>query len=563
MVESIWEPAPVPPAAAGLEAAGLPGWKAACLARRGVEGPAGAAAFLAPGPDQLSPPEDLPGIARAAERLAAACESGEAVAIVGDYDVDGVSATAQLAAVLEVCGAEVLTVLPRRMEEGYGFHESHVRRAVERRCSVILTADCGSSAPEPAAAALAAGLDVIVTDHHLATVRLPAGVIEVNPRRSPGPPGSEDLCAAGIAFKLAEAVLARRGRPVRREALLRVACLGTVADMVPLRGENRVIAAAGLAALPDTPSPGLRALMARSRVRRPVRASDIGFRIGPRINAAGRMGEADPALELLLTRDPQRAEQLADDLEERNRVRREAQALVEEQACRLVVERDELPPILVAWSPEWHRGVVGIAAGRLARDFHRPTILLSLEGDSAAGSGRSIPGIQLFDFLRPWADRLQRFGGHAQAIGLSVDAADLEGLRAEWEERAAEWPQDLLSRRTEYELDLAPAELTIELAREIEQLEPFGVGNRAPQARLGPLRLCAAPRRFGQGHLDLRAVDPGGAEAALIGWSWQDREEIFEEPFEVLGVPIWDRFKDRAALRLSDARRIAQPGGGA
>ncbi len=553
----------MPPAAADLEAAGLPAWKAACLARRGVTDAEEAAAFLAPAADQLSAPDALPGIAEAADRLAAACEGGARVAIVGDYDVDGVSATAQLTAVLEVCGAEVLTILPHRMAEGYGFHTAHVDRAEENGCSVLVTADCGSSAPEPAAAALAAGLDLIVTDHHLTTVDLPAGVIEVNPRRAPGPPGSEGLCAAGVAFKLAEAVLARRGRVVPREALLRVACLGTVADMVPLRGENRVIAAVGLAALPDTPSPGLRALMARSRVRRPLRSADIGFRIGPRINAAGRMGDADPALELLLTRDPIRAEQLADELEERNRVRREAQALVEEEARQVFAERAELPPILVAWAEQWHRGVVGIAAGRLARDFHRPTILLSLDGDSAGGSGRSIPGIQLFDFLLPWGDRLRRFGGHAQAIGLTADTAELETLRAEWEREAAGWPADVLSRRTEYELELAPAELTVELAREIDGLGPFGVGNRAPVAHLGPLRLCAAPRRFGQGHLDLRAVAPDGGEAALLGWSWQDREEVFEEPFEVLGVPIWDRYRDRPALRLSDARRIARPGDGA
>lgn len=551
----------MPPAAARLEQSGLAGWKAACLARRGVADAAQAAAFLSPNPDDLSAPDELPGIPQAADLLAAASENGAKIAIVGDYDVDGVSATAQLTAVLEVCGADVLTILPNRMAEGYGFHTAHVARAKEYGCSVLVTADCGSSATEPAAAALAAGLDLIVTDHHLTTVELPAGVIEVNPSRAPGPPGSEGLCAAGVAFKLAEAVAARRGRPIPREALLRVACLGTVADMVPLRGENRIIAAAGLEALPRTPSPGLRALMARSRVRLPLRSADIGFRIGPRINAAGRMGDADPALELLLTRDPQRAEELADELEERNRVRREAQTLVEDAARQRFADLDDLPPILVAWAEEWHRGVVGIAAGRLAREFHRPTILLSVEGDSAAGSGRSISGIGLFDFLNPWRDRLQSFGGHAQAIGLTADTAELETLRSEWQREAERWPAEALRRRTEYEFELDPAELTIELAKELDDLGPFGVGNRAPVAYLGPLRLCAPPRRFGQGHLDLRAVSPDGAEVALLGWSWQDREEIFEEPFEVLGVPIWDSYKDRAALRLSDARRVAQPTG--
>jgi single-stranded-DNA-specific exonuclease len=572
----MWELAPVPPAAAELEAAGYPSWQAGCLARRGVADAAQAAAFLAPAEEQLSSPELLPGITAAADRLAAAAAAGERVAIVGDYDVDGVSATALLTAVLEACGAEVLTILPHRMEEGYGFHPAHVERAHEAGCSVLVTADCGSSAPEAAAAALAAGLDLIVTDHHLATVELPPGVLEVNPRRAAGPPGSEGLCAAGVAFKLVEALAARRNKPIAREALLRVACLGTVADMVPLRGENRVIAALGLAALPATPSPGLQALMARSRVRLPLRAADIGFRIGPRINAAGRMGDADPALELLLTRDPARARQLADVLEERNRTRREAQTRVEDEARARFSEYAELPPILVAWAAEWHRGVVGIAAGRLAREFHRPTILLSVDGESAGGSGRSIAGIELFELLRPWSDRLRRFGGHAQAIGLTADTAELETLRSEWEREAAGWPDDLLRRRTEYELELRPEELTLELVAELETLGPFGVGNRTPLARLGPLRLCAPPRLFGAGHLELRAVDPAGearlgsGEAGegdavtLIGWSWQEREEIFAEPFEVVGVPFRDRYRgpgghdrDRAVLRLSEARRIA------
>ena len=280
--------------------------------------------------------------------------------------------------------------------------------------------------------------------------------------------------------------------------------------------------------------------------------------------AGGVLGEARrrAALELLLTRDPERAEALADELEARNEARREAQTRVEEEARSHFSELADLPPVLVAWQEGWHRGVVGIAAGRLAREFHRPTLLLSLEGESASGSGRSVPGVHLFDFLRPWADRLRRFGGHAQAIGLTADAADLEGLRAEWEHQAADWDQDLLRRRTEYELDLSPAELTLELARELEALGPFGVGNPTPLARVGPLRLCAAPRRFGQGHLDLRVVDPDGAEATLLGWSWEDREEIFEEPFEVLGVPVWDRYRDRPALRLSDARRVDMTAGG-
>lgn len=547
----------MPPAAAGLEAAGYSAWKAACLARRGVADAEEAAAFLAPSTEQLSPPDALPGIAPAADRLAAAAEAGDKVAIVGDYDVDGVSATALLTAVLRACGARVEPILPHRMKEGYGFQTVHVEQAREAGCSLVLTADCGSSSYEAAAAALDAGLGLIVTDHHLSSRPLPPAAIEINPRRRSGGAATEDLAAAGIALKLALAVAERCGRPVSVEALLRVACLGTVADMVPLRGENRVIAALGLAALPDTPSRGLRALMSRARVGSPVSAADIGFRIGPRLNAAGRMGGAQAALELLLTRDASRAAELADLLEERNRRRREAQREVEEEAAERFADLAELPPILVGWSDGWHRGVVGIAAGRLARQFHRPTVLLSVEGDTASGSGRSVPGIHLFDFLEPWRDRLLRFGGHAQAVGLTAGSEQLEQLRDDWHEAAAAWPAELLRPTREYEFELpAAGGLTPALLAELRRLGPFGVGNPEPVVRSGPLRLCAPPREFGRGHLSLEAVDPQGGELSLLGWSWAERAEPFREPFEVLGVPIRDRYRNRPALRITDVRPL-------
>jgi single-stranded-DNA-specific exonuclease len=280
-----------------------------------------------------------------------------------------------------------------------------------------------------------------------------------------------------------------------------MACLGTIADLVPLTGENRVIASLGLRALPDTPSPGLQALMSLSGVGARVTAEDVGYRIGPRINAAGRMASAESALELLLTRDRLQARQEAARLDDWNRERQAAQRAATQSA----VERfDEtaLAPILVGWDEDWHAGVVGISAGQVARRFNRPTLLLQTEGELAKGSGRSIPGINLHGFLKRWSGRLDRFGGHEQAVGLTVSLAELPTLAEEWVAAAGtEWPTELLERVLEYEWEFAPDELDRDLLAALERLVPFGMGNRRPLLRTGPLRLFGTPRTFGDGHL--------------------------------------------------------------
>lgn len=552
----VWVQAPIPEETAGLIENGLSSRLASLLARRGVQTAAAAGEFLEPSLAGLHDPHLMPGLSAAVERLLKAGHRREKVAIVGDYDVDGVSATALLVAVLRASHLEVEAILPERLQEGYGFQPVHVETAVRLGCSLVVTADCGSTAPDAAVSALAAGLDVIVTDHHLgAEVELPEEVIEINPHR----PGSSypfpDLSGAGVAYKLAVGLLAAVPRKVDDDALLRMTCLGTICDLVPLLGENRIIAARGLASLADTRSVGLRTLMRNASVKAPVTAADVGFRIGPRINAAGRLASPRPALDLLLTTDQGEATRLASDLESWNKERQATERQVVEEAEKRFVDLSPVPPILIGWSADWHPGVLGIAAGRIARTFYRPTILFSVDGDSARGSGRSVSGVHLFDFLDHWREDYGRFGGHAQAIGMSVPARELEGLAARLQVEAGErWDPAVLTRKYEYELTVLSQEIDNSLLEELSALEPFGMANRQPVLRVEDLSLDGPPRHFGRGHLSGRAVGADGGRVDLLGWGWQAREADLAGTFEILGTLERDRYHGRPVLRLLDAR---------
>lgn len=556
-----WIRAPEPEEARALAADGVPPRLAPLLAHRGVCTPRDARAFLDPSLDDLHDPEGLAGLREAVERLAVARDRQERVAVVGDYDVDGVSGTALLVAVLRHCGVAAEPFLPHRMREGYGFQPVHVERAAEAGCRLVVTVDCGTTSTEAAKRALEAGIDVIVTDHHVPGDGLPPGTIQVNPRQEACTYPFPDLAGAGLAFKLCLALARRLDRSPEPEALLRVACLGTIGDLVPLVGENRVIATLGLRALAESRSPGLRALFRQAGLRPPFTAEDVGFRLAPRINAAGRLDDASRALELLLARDARTAGDLAARLESWNRERQQAEATVVEEARAAIARRGGPGPIVVAWDEGWHRGVVGIAAGRLARELHRPTVLLAVEEAVAVGSGRSIPGIELHGFLRQWRDEMVRFGGHAQAVGLSVAPERLEGLRARWEEEAAGWPSERFVRTHEYEMELAAGEVTEELLGELGRLEPHGQGNPRPLVRVRNLRLARTPRCFGRRerrHMAAEAVGEDGSRVSLLGWGWAGRLQELAGCFEVLAHLEEDRYAGGPVLRLIDSR----PAGG-
>lgn len=551
-----WVGAPVPEAAHALAASGMPRALALLLSRRGVETQEEAERFLHPAVEHLHDYRRFAGMDRALELLVAARERRGLVAVVGDYDVDGITATALLLAALRACGLTAEPILPHRLRDGYGLQPAHVAEAVGRGASLLLTVDCGTNAHVPIADALAAGLEVVVIDHHLPDRPLPPAVALVNPRQENCPYPFRDLAAAGLALKVALALGARLGRELPVEALLRVACLGTVADVVPLLGENRVIAALGLKALAATRSRGLRALFRSAQVAAPLSATDIAFRIGPRLNAAGRLGSAEPALELLLTRDEERAVALAEQLERANAERRQEEERVVEEASARVAARAVLPPLIVEWSPDWHRGVVGIAASRLVRALRRPALLLAVDGEVAVGSGRSVPGLALHSFLAGWAGELERFGGHSQAVGLSVRSERLLGLREAWEAAAGAWPPELLGRTQVYELNLAPRHVTATLLAHLAQLEPYGEGNPRPVLRVGPLTLSGTPRSFGRGHLRALASGEDGSRVRLLGWAWEARRDRLKGAFEVLATLEPDRLTGEPVLHLVDARPV-------
>lgn len=483
--------------------------------------------------------------------------------MVGDYDVDGVSSTALLVAVLASGGARPEPLLSRRHEEGYGLQPVHAGRAAELGAGVLVAVDCGTNSRAAVDAARALGLDRIVVDHHLPDGGPPVDALLVNPHQPGCSYPFRHLAAAGLSLKLCVALLEALGREVPWEALLRIACLGTIADVAPLTGENRAIAALGLRALGTPRSPGLQALLVSAGLKAPLSAADVGFRLGPRLNAPGRLATADVALELLLARDPVRARQLAAELEDWNRRRQSLELRVIEEARRMLDGRDEVR-LAVARGEGWNRGVVGIAAARLVRELGRPVILLAVEGETSTGSGRSARGIDLHRFLTPWSDRLERFGGHAAAVGLTVRTADLARLESEWVAAAADWPAESGEREIRYDLEIESRELGLPLLGQIEALAPFGAGNEEPLLRTGPLRAVAPPRRFGSGHASLMATadtSAGGESAALelVGWGWGSRLDSPPGRFEALVRLERDRWRGGLRGRLEDLRPL--PGG--
>lgn len=519
-------------------AAGVSEIVARLLLNRGVETPEAAEEFFDPGPARLHDPLRMKGVEEAADVLVSAARGGRRIVVFGDYDVDGVTSVAQLRAALLRAGADAVAFLPHRLKDGYGLKPETVRRVLDELSpSVIVTVDCGITAVEGVACARAAGVGVIVTDHHLVPEELPAGAIVVNPKQPGCSYPSKDLAAAGVALKIAGAVAQRAGLRLPTESLLRVSCLGTIADLVPLTGENRVIAAAGLEALATARAPGLRALLAESGVEpgRAPNSEEIAFRVAPRLNAAGRLDTAELALALLEERNAGRAAQTARELSARNTERQTLERRVVSEARRRFApgfdpERDA---VLIAWDASWHRGVLGIAASRLAREYHRPVLLFGVHGDRATGSGRSIPGVSLHGVLKDLAGLFEEFGGHDQAVGGSLPAARLEELRDSARSVfAARIPRERLAREREAEAALPLSGATDALLRELARLEPHGMGNPKPVFRDAAAQADGAFLPLGE--RGLRGRLRSGAESVrAITW---EREEL--EPLLRPGAPI-------------------------
>ena len=536
------------------------------LVARGIDTPAAAEAFLNPTLDALlddpaCDPTQMLGMKTAVERILRAIGNAEPILIYGDYDVDGTTATALLKTAIERIGlaiepqkhAQVTYHLPHRIREGYGMQNAILGEAAASGVRLVISVDTGIRAIAEAVEARALSLDLIVTDHHPPDgATIPDALAVVNPTQPGCPYPNKNLCGAAVAFKLAQALLAAAApltadaevfrahtRGVLLPSFLKLVAIATIADSVALTGENRMIAALGLAALANPMQSGLRALMQLAKIpldRAPT-ATEVGFRIAPRINAAGRMDIADDVVELLLTRDAARARELAGKLDRLNQERRasEASALqaIDRELMSLRGAADEYPrECLILDNPEWHRGVLGILASRVVERTGRPALIVTHADGNAHGSGRSVPGFHLLDAITaadaadPAAPLFNRFGGHAHAVGFSLASERLPLLRARMKDYAStHLTPALLVPRLDYDAELSLAEITPELMAWVARVAPFGIDNPEPVFLTRCVTLAAPIRIIQEKHIALQLMQRGPLQqsdpAAIpaLGWS--------------------------------------------
>lgn len=526
----------------------VPDFVAELLLRRGFVDSGPASAFLHPRLRDLADPFLLPDMERAVARVLAAVDARQRIVLYGDYDVDGVTSIALLHAVLGALGVVPETFLPDRMEEGYGLSRNGVERCLrECRPELVIAVDCGTSSAAEIARIREQGIGVVVLDHHECKELLPDCDAVVNPKRT----GEfAYLCSVGVAFKLAHAMLKRR--PVEGFDLrdhLDLVAVGTVADLVPMVDENRILAAAGMQRLARTTRVGLRELMTVAGVRPPVRPGDIGFRIGPRLNAAGRLGTARAALELLLTTDPSRARTLAAGLELQNRERQAVErATLHEAEAGIAAGFDATrDAAIVVGGRGWHQGVIGIVASRLMRTHHRPTFVVGFEDGMGRGSGRSVEGLSLVGALTSIAGLLETFGGHEMAAGLTLREERFPEFADAFRRVAREsLTDDQLVPTLQLDAELSLADVDESFLEEHDRLQPFGSANPQPIFFARGVRPAVAPRVMKERHLLFefeqdrcrsRAVFFGGAASDLPRPPWDIAFRIERNEFKGVVEP--------------------------
>ncbi len=453
------------------------------LINRGISGPGAAGVFLNPASGRLHSPWLMLDMDKAVGRLLSSLEKNEKVIVHGDYDADGITATVILTETLHRLGADVEFYLPSRFGHGYGLHRAAVDEIAARGASLLVTVDCGTNAVDETAYAQKRGLDVIVTDHHLLLSALPPASAVVNPRRENCPYPFKELSGAGIAFKLACALLEKINLPLPGD-LLDLAALGTAADVVPLLDENRIIVSLGLEVLRQSKRPGFQALIEAAGLEGGGLSSrSLAFVLAPAINAAGRMGEALPAAKLLLSKNPGEAALLAGHLLDLNRLRRSTEQAILQEAEQAVFDlpAGEADSIITLAGETWHHGVIGIVASRLVDRFHRPFCLVAVDGEAGRGSARSIPGFDITSALAACSETLERFGGHKQAAGFSIRPDRVSHLRHLLQDYARRHlDKDILVPRLHLDAELGAEEINLDLAASLERLEPFGTKNPAP-----------------------------------------------------------------------------------
>ena len=551
-------------AAALAKAARLPQVLAELLVSRGIANASQAYAYLNPSPAHLNDPFLMLGMTAAVERLERAIASREPVLLYGDYDVDGTTAVVLLKTAIEMLGGIARFHVPHRLREGYGLQSSVLEAAHAEGVRLVITVDTGMRAFAEAETARRLGLDLIITDHHLlqAGDAVPTALAILNPNQPGCPYPEKSLCGAAIALKLAQAVLERRDQARTREktlpSFLKMAAIATIADAVPLRGENRVIAALGLRELRSPRGAGLRALFAAAALdpaAKQLTGFDVAFRLAPRINAAGRMDVASEVIELFSTRDPVRAAELAAKLERLNRERRDTEAAaLTAIEIRLATDAElAADRLLVVDGEGWHRGVIGILASRVVERTAKPAIVVSVEDGVAHGSGRSVDGFQLLNAIESCADLFTRFGGHAFAVGFALPAEALPELKRRLrlyaeEHLAAREPERLLHIHAELPLN----RITPVLAGWLRKLEPLGHGNPEPIFVARKARLLAPPRIMKDRHIRLELAQ----EPVQSSVPSSAHEPVLAGSSTAIRAVGWDLAGRAAALGLTQGSLI-------
>jgi single-stranded-DNA-specific exonuclease len=535
---------------------------AQCLVNRGLSEVERIANFLQPRLKSLADPFLLPNMAAAVERLFQARERKESLVIFGDYDVDGVTSTTLLVEVFGQLGWQANCYLPHRMDEGYGLSQDGVENCLKKfPTTLLLAVDCGSTAVDSIAWLRERGIDVIVLDHHQVSSPAPAATALVNPQLATAQAGNfHELCSAGLAFKLAHA-LVKRGRELGLPGfvdfdlrpLLDLVALGTIADIVPLTGENRLLVSAGLERLNTTQRPGLVALKKVAQCPTPVGTYEVGFQLAPRLNASGRLETAEESLRLLLARDEAEATPIAQALDTRNRERQKIERSIVDEVIGAVRAKfnPETDFVIVEGQLLWHIGVVGIVASRVLHEFYRPTVIIGGEGAEWRGSGRSIAGFDLAAALRECTDLLVRHGGHAMAAGLSIAAANLDAFRTRLNDHARRTlkPEDLQAPlRLDGEVTLR--EITLDRLAELDRLRPTGQGNPAVQfcarnvSHQRPLQRMGADKQ----HVKMWVTDGAGAHEAV--WWGAGNGSLPVGKFDLAFAPQINLYNGKRAVQL-------------
>jgi single-stranded-DNA-specific exonuclease len=543
---------------------------AGLLLARGCADEESARKFLRPSHDQLDDPSLMLGMSDAVGRILRAIDAGEPILVYGDYDVDGTTGTVVLRKALQLLGARTGYHVPHRFTEGYGVQQPALEKAVADGFKLVVSVDCGIRAHEPLYWARNNGLDVIVTDHHLPDEDegAPPAYAVLNPNQRGCDYPDKNLAGVGVAFKLAHALLRERGRESLIGGFLKMVAIGTVADVAPLVGENRTIVALGLADLPKATNPGLRALMevAGCGDGRSMTSTDLGFRLGPRINAAGRMDAARTIVELFETTEASVARSLAQHLEERNRERQAVQREIVKLAfAELEATKDSSAGrhVAVIAGDGWHRGVIGIAASKIAERINRPCVVISLDAEMGHGSARSIEAYHLLNGLTECADLFERFGGHSHAAGLAIKREHIAELRRRLNEHAASNLSDEdLVPLLHIDAELPSEALTLKLAEELRALEPYGAGNPRPVFMTRNLRVMGEPRIMKERHYKLRLMGQDGHSLEAVWWDGVEEAERTPRPDDSIELayslePNTWQGVTRLQLNVKDMRTVS------